>query len=320
MRATGPATTTRNDASHMSNQLMLGLHFFRELLSRSYEYPRVPEPRLVMDEPESVRQYRDAGLATGNGSSIYLYNLLLLTSAVRPGSTVVDLACGPANLLIELAKLHPEAHFIGVDLSAEMLHWAEQLKANAGVTNVRFIEADITDIQQLPPNCADLVMSTLSLHHLPDIELLGKCFKEIARILKSGGAVHLMDFASLKRNATARYFVYERTKGLGEFLAKDYEYSLRAAYRLEEFAQLAETLRAAAPHLHVRKTFGVPFLMALSTLNAARPDAQRCAALARYWQSMLPPQRADFNAMRLFFKLDGWDVPHPGRWSSVAAT
>lgn len=298
----------------MANQLMLGLHFMRELLARDYEYPRVPEPRLVMDEPESVREYRDAGLPTGNGSSIYLYNMLLLTSAIRPGSLVVDLACGPANLLIEMAKLHPEANFIGVDLSPEMLRWAEELKASSSVTNVQFIEADITDIRALKSDSADLVMSTLSLHHLPNQSLLGNCFSEIARILRPGGHVHLMDFASLKRSATARYFVYERTKGLGAFLAKDYEYSLRAAYHLEDFERMAAILQASVPNLLVRKTFGVPFLMAVSSLRAGQPDAARRAALATYWRSMRAPQRADFNAMRLFFKLDGWPVPHPSKW------
>ena len=294
---------------------MLAMHFLRELTARGYEYPRVPEPRLVMDEPESVRQYRDAGLATGNGSSIYLYNLLLLSPAVAPGSTVVDLACGPANLLIELAKLHPDANFIGVDLSPEMLRWAEQLKAEVGIINVRFIEADITAIEPLATGSADLVMSTLSLHHLPDIGLLQRCFVEIARILKPGGNVHLMDFASLKRQATAQYFVYERTKGLGEFLAKDYEYSLRAAYKLEEFASLTPLLQARNPGLHLHSTFGVPFLVALTTLGRSSLGAAQQGMLAAYWSRMLPSQRADFAAMRTFFALNGLKTPHPASFA-----
>lgn len=297
----------------MLSQCMLALHFLREVTARGYEYPRVPEPRLVMDEPESVRQYRDAGLATGNGSSIYLYNLLLLSAAVNPGSTVVDLACGPANLLIELAKLHPDANFIGIDLSPEMLRWAEQLKTSVGITNVRFIEADITAIGALPSGGADIVMSTLSLHHLPDKDLLRRCFLEIARILKPGGHVHLMDFASLKRQATARYFVYERTKGLGEFLAKDYEYSLRAAYRLEDFAELLPVLRAKAPTARLHSTFGVPFLVALTTLGAPSLGTTQRSSLANYWSQMLPSQRADFSAMRTFFGLNGLKTPNPAR-------
>ncbi len=304
----------------MFNQLKLGAHFLRELAARGYEYERMPEPDLVMDNPDNVREYRDAGLATGNGSSVYLFNLLLLTTAVRPGSTVVDLACGPANLLVELAKLHPEANFIGVDLSPEMLRCAEQLRTDAQVGNVRFIEGDITSIEALPAQSADLVMSTLSLHHLPTLDLLRQCFGEIARIVKPGGAVHLMDFASLKREATARYFSYERTKGLGPFLTQDYANSLRAAFRLEDFHTLQAILHKTLPTLRLHQTFGVPFLMALTTLRGQLPDAPRRARLAAYWAQMLPTQQADFDAMRLFFRLGGLAVPHPAGWPPHRAT
>jgi ubiquinone/menaquinone biosynthesis C-methylase UbiE len=243
-----------------------------------------------------------------------LYNLLLLTTALRPGSTVVDLACGPANLLVELAKLHPDANFIGVDLSPEMLRWAEQLKTSAGVGNVRFIEADITSIRQLEADSADLVMSTLSLHHLPDTGLLRQCFNEIARIVKPAGAVHLMDFASLKLEATARYFAYERTRGLGEFLAKDYAQSLRAAYRLADFQQLLPVLQTKVPAVRLHSTWGVPFLVAITSLGHGEPGATQRQQLGHYWTQMLPGQRADFDAMRSFFALGGLKACHPKRW------
>ncbi|MDO9284506.1 MAG: class I SAM-dependent methyltransferase [Aquabacterium sp.] len=295
----------------MFDQLRLGMHFVLELAARRYEYDRVPEPDLVMDNPDNVREYRDAGLATGNGSSVYLYNLLLLSGAIKPKSTVVDLACGPANLLVELAIMHPDAEFIGVDLSAEMLACATELKTNAGVRNVRFVCGDITKLDMFADRSADIVMSTLSIHHLPEKSMLAKCFGEIARIVRPGGHVHLMDFASLKREATARYFVHERTRGLGAFLTRDYENSLRAAFRLEDFAALLPILQSAAPETQLRTTFGVPFMVALTSINSPEPDAQRRRALATYWSSMQPAQRADFSAMRLFFSLGGLKTPHP---------
>jgi len=295
----------------MKSEILLGAHFLAELLTTRYQYARVPEPDLVMDNPENVREYRDAGLADGNGSSVYLLNLLLLCGKVRPGSLVVDLACGPANLLVELAKLNPQAQFIGVDLSAEMLRWAEGLRASSGVPNVRFIEGDITQLSTLTDNSADIVMSTLSLHHLPSRALLEQCFREIARIVKPAGAIHLMDFASLKRSATTQYFVYERTKGLGRFLAQDYENSLRAAYRTEDFEILLPILQAKVPGLHLRRTFGVPFLVALSSLKGEALTESCRQGLSAYWQRMQRSQRKDFEAMRLFFRLGGLQVPRP---------
>lgn len=299
----------------MSNQLMLGVHFLREIAARRYEYEREPEPDLVMDNPDNVREYRDAGLATGNGSSVYLFNQLLLSSAIQPGATVIDLACGPANLLVELAVLHPQAHFIGIDLSSQMLACANELKRSADAHNVDFIQADITALDMLRDDQADLVMSTLSLHHLPALAQLQRCASEIARITRPSGHVHLMDFASLKRHATARYFVHDRTAGLGPFLASDYANSLRAAYRIEHFQDLLPVLRRKLPGAMLRSTFGVPFLIALTSIRPNTPDADRRTRLAAYWRRMRPSQQADFDAMRLFFLLGGLQVPHPRGWN-----
>lgn len=298
----------------MLNQLKLGVHFVREVTARDHEYDRVPEPDLVMENPDNVREYRDAGLANGNGSSVYLYNLLLLTPAIKPGSTVVDLACGPANLLVELAKLHPDSRFIGVDLSLEMLKWAKELKSAADIRNVDFIQADITDIQKLQPSAADLVMSTLSLHHLPSLETLRRCFGEMERILKPGGAIHLMDFASLKLESTAKYFAYERTRGLGEFLAMDYACSLRAAFRVKDFRNLLSIIQPKVPDARLMSTWGVPFLMAITSLGNGQPGPDQKERLADYWAQMRQSQRDDFEAMRVFFAMGGLKAPTPKRW------
>lgn len=298
----------------MINELRLGTHFILELLARRYEYERVPEPDLVMENSDNVREYRDAGLATGNGSSVYLYNLLQLSGTIRPGSTIVDLACGPANLLVELASMHPEANFIGIDLSPAMLSCADELKTSVGLQNVRFVCGDITGLDMLADASADIVMSTLSLHHLPDNLLLAKCFSEIARVVCPGGAVHLMDFASLKRRATAKYFAYGRTKGLGEFLARDYENSLNAAFRVENFNDLLKILQTAIPAVRLCKTFGVPFMVAITSLNNPEPEMRVQELLAQYWSRMLPSQRSDFEAMRMFFRLNGLNSSHPKKW------
>lgn len=296
----------------MRNELKLAFNFISELIARRYEYARVPEPDLVMENEESVKEFQQAGLVTGNGSSIYLFNLLLLCGAIRPGSVVVDLACGPANLLMELARLNPQARFVGVDMSPAMLRCAEELRAKFAVENVQLLQGDITDLSRIREKSADVVMSTLSLHHLPDRRMLETCFREIARIVRTGGSIHLMDFAALKRISTTEYFVFERTKGLGPFLAQDYHNSLHAAYRIEEFRELLPILSANVPSIQLRKTFGVPFLIALTSVSgdAQLTETQR-RALYQYWMQMLPSQVQDFDAMHLFFSLGGLRVTHP---------
>lgn len=296
----------------MLNDLMLARHFIAELLARRYQYERVPEPELVMDSADNVREFRDAGLVEGSVAPVYLFNMVLLCGAIRPGSVVVDLGCGPANLLVELALLHPQARFIGVDLSAEMLRLATDLRDSMGASNVTFVKTDITHIDGIEARSADLVMSTLSLHHLPERVMLTACVMEAARLLKSGGDIHLMDFGGLKRSATTEYFARERAKGLAPFLAMDYRNSLYAAYRAEDFEAVVHLARAASPQVRIRKTFGVPFLVALSSLRGDPTiSVAQGLKLHHYWSRMQPPQRKDFDAMRYFFRLDGLRTPHP---------
>ena len=290
---------------------MLVAHVLAESFARHYQGKRIPEPDLVMENPENVREYRDAGLVDGHGSSVYLLNLLLLCGAIRPGMKVLDLACGPANLLVALAEINPQAEFIGVDLSPEMLRWAEELRAERGLNNLSFIRGDITNLTALGDQSVDLVMSTLALHHLPDLDLLQRCFEEMARVTRPGGAIHLMDFAALKRTSTIRYFVRERVQGLGQFLADDYENSLRAAFRGEDFQNLLPVLQSTVASARLRKTFGIPFMVAVTSLKSSSLSPGHRQALHAYWERMQPAQRKDFDALRLFFRLSELHVPDP---------
>src|SRR6516165_8234394 len=82
---------------------------------------RTPEPDLVMDDPAKVAAYIEAGRPKGVMAPVYLFHCAQACEVIRPGDTVVDLACGPANQLSIIAKLNPEVRFIGVDLSEPML-------------------------------------------------------------------------------------------------------------------------------------------------------------------------------------------------------
>jgi ubiquinone/menaquinone biosynthesis C-methylase UbiE len=301
----------------MAGDVALALQFILELLSRE-RMERAPEPDLVMSQPENVEEYRRAGLIDGNGASLYLFTAIQLCSLIRPGDRVLDLACGPANLLMMVAELNPEAEFIGIDLSSEMLACAETLRQSSGARNVRFEQGDITRLQAHGDRSVDAVISTLSLHHLPSRTLLDGCLADIARVTRPDGGVYLLDFTRLKRKKTVEYFSFQRTKGLSKFLAEDYYNSMMAAFHLDDYRQLMARL-AGVPGLRIDATYGVPFLMQLSSRARAEPTAHQQAYLRRYWDSMQKEQRKDFEAMRLFFAMGGLSVPHPARWAPRAA-
>jgi ubiquinone/menaquinone biosynthesis C-methylase UbiE len=58
---------------------------------------------------------------------------------------VLDLGCGPGNTAIEMARVRPDAQFIGLDLAAAMLELARRETAQAGLTGeITFVLADAT--------------------------------------------------------------------------------------------------------------------------------------------------------------------------------
>ena len=106
------------------------------------------------------------------------------------GATIVDLGTGPGLLAVELHKLWPQAKFIGVDPSSEMLRIARKNADEAGMPDfeARLGAAEETS---LPSESADLVVSQYSFHEWEDPQ---KGLGEVLRILKPGGRLILNDF------------------------------------------------------------------------------------------------------------------------------
>ncbi|HEX9172681.1 MAG TPA: methyltransferase domain-containing protein, partial [Telluria sp.] len=104
----------------------------RELFT-SERSPRRTEPDLVMDDPANVAAYVEAGREHAVMAPVYLFHAANICEVIRPGDTVVDLACGPANQLAMVARLNPHTNFIGVDLSPPMLAQAQELITRQGL-------------------------------------------------------------------------------------------------------------------------------------------------------------------------------------------
>jgi len=78
---------------------------------------------------------------------------------LRPGSTVVDLGCGPGD---PATRMLAERHTVlGVDLSVEQLRIARRLAPRAGL-----VQADLVDFS-MQPRSVDAVVSFFALGHLP---------------------------------------------------------------------------------------------------------------------------------------------------------
>jgi len=208
-------------------------------VSASKHPKRVPEADAAMNDIDQVRAYVQAYEWGGATSALQLCHLRELSRMIRTGDTVLDLACGPGPLILELAPLYPDVRFIGADLSPTMLGYlAIEAKAR-GLDNVTTLEEDIRTLPSIDLGSVNLVISTSALHHLPDEESLRRVFQRISKVLLPSGGFYLFDFGLLRSEKSRQLFVAEVARLAPPITVRDYEASLRACFPLHRVLQLA---------------------------------------------------------------------------------
>ncbi len=131
---------------------------------------------------------------------IIRYAVLRQLKKYRPEGILLDAGCGPGYLDMAIAARYPHIEVIGIDISREMIDLAVRNQSLSMIG--RRIDYREADIEHLPfeNNCADFVVSTLSIHHLahPD-----QALREIARVLRPGGQLFIFD---LRRDSPEALF------------------------------------------------------------------------------------------------------------------
>ncbi len=234
----------------------------REVITRD-RAPRVPEPDLVMDDPDKVAAFTRAGREDGVMAPVYLFHTAQVCEVIRPGDKIVDLGCGPATQLAMIARLNPESEFLGVDFSDEMLQRARAYVAEQGLSNVRFQKSDMSKLDFLADASVDAVYSTVALHHLPGLDAFNGTFAEIGRILRPGGGVYVVDFGRLKSKKSIEYFAYQYADRQPELFTLDYLYSLNAAFAADDFRNAARTCLNGRARVYA--TSIAPFMVAVKS-------------------------------------------------------
>lgn len=141
-----------------------------------------------LDDLKTIPTESNLGVSCGNPLSL---------ANLKEGEVVVDLGSGGGiDVFLAAKKVGPHGKSIGIDMLKEMIKVARTNAEKGGYTNVEFIEARITDIP-LKEETADVVISNCVLNLVPDDEK-PTTFKEIYRLLKSGGRVAISDLLSVR--------------------------------------------------------------------------------------------------------------------------
>lgn len=273
----------------------------KELAERT-PLERTPESWQVMELEESVSAYTHGGQHSGALSGAYLYHLAHMCQLVRPNDVVLDLGCGPGNLIGQLAELNPRAEFIGVDLSRPMLEQAGKVLHERNISNVELEVSDITTLEGIEDQSIDVVVSSMAFHHLPDEKSLDQTFFQAARVLKPEGAIYFNDFGRLRNEDSIHYFVSSAAAGESQELIDDYYHSLRAAFSKAEFERVMNRHLHGRGRLHA--TIVTPFQVVIKSPAQHRLTAAR-KELKRRFHALPKARKADARQLSLFLRLGG---------------
>jgi arsenite methyltransferase len=114
----------------------------------------------------------------------------LAVAELREGETVLDLGSGGGiDVLLSAKRVGPSGKAYGLDMTDEMLALANENKRQAGLENVEFVQGFIEDIP-LPDASVDVIISNCVINLSADKDAV---FKEMKRVLRSGGRVGVSD-------------------------------------------------------------------------------------------------------------------------------
>ncbi len=151
------------------------------------------------------QRYDDAWIAamlSAERAALAPPEALLTGAGAGPGSTVVDVGCGPGFFTLPAAHLiGPTGRVYAVDTEARMLSYVADEATRRNLTTITPVLAQDTDVP-LPDACADLVVCALLLHDLPIAERR-RMTEELRRLCRPGGAVLVVEW--LPRPAEARW-------------------------------------------------------------------------------------------------------------------
>ena len=145
---------------------------------------------ILMKILESAPSRYDQGiyiLTLGKLDKVYDH----LTSHIKKGQTILDLGCGTGALTLRAAQ--KGAKVKGIDINAQMLEIAQKqvIKKNL-LQNINLCEMGVAELETEKSDSYDMVMSGLCFSELSEDELIFT-LKEVKRLLKPGGSLHVAD-------------------------------------------------------------------------------------------------------------------------------
>ena len=141
---------------------------------------------------------------------------------LSPDASVADVGAGTGYFSLRLAKAMPKGLVYAVDVEPAMLAHIQKRAAGEGIKNVVTVHASGSSPNL--PQPVDLVLIVDTYHHLPNRT---SYFRELARSLKPGGRVAIIDFRKDAPEGPPPQFRFEADQIVAEMKGAGYRVEAR---------------------------------------------------------------------------------------------
>lgn len=119
--------------------------------------------------------------------------------ALTPSTVFLDLGCGKGNYALAVAKsLGPQGTVYGVDAWEEGIETLEERATSEGLHNIKTIRANLNEHIPLGDSAVDVCFMATVLHDLLRDSSGETALTEIARVLKPGGRLCIVEFKKIE--------------------------------------------------------------------------------------------------------------------------
>jgi len=124
-------------------------------------------------------------------------------AGLEPGDSALDVCCGTGDMTLELARrVGPSGRVVGSDFSERMLDIAREKQPSPGAAKPMFEWADAL---ALPYDDASFDAVTVGFG-VRNLENLGRGISEMARVLKPGGRMVILEITQPQRPPLSTFF------------------------------------------------------------------------------------------------------------------
>jgi len=205
---------------------------------------RIPEPDLMIEKAQA-KAYAEADFSEAHENFVDLFKEYYSRQHDVPpedslNENVLDLGCGPADVIVRFARRFTQCNILAVDGSDAMLEHARTTVNDAGLVDRISLQKVYLPSDPIKHKKYQAIISNSLLHHMKDPHNFWQVIKEYAQ---SGTFIFVMDLMRPRNEFGAKELVAEYASSEPEILKQDFYNSLLAAYTIAEVEEQLELER-----------------------------------------------------------------------------